>query len=478
MIRQLTKWPRNNRPFYILFTFLAVASAIATAQYGLEAFVLTILLAISIPMLVYSTTHLHVGLYITFFASFFILGLLRFFEGPGGLVMDFLILFYLLVMVVHIGRGGSWSFANNAVGMAVLVWIVYNLAQVANPFAESRLAWVYSVRGMAGILLFFYFCLYAIQSGQVVKTFVHLWIFLALLLAGYGLYQEFVGLQPFEIEWIKKDPIRYSLFYNWGRYRKFSFFSDPTTFGITVAYSALLCFVLSLGPANIFWRIFYLLAGGIMAISMVFSGTRTAYVLIPAGIFFLAVLTLNSKILFFSFLFFVAGAGVILSPIQSLGPLDANALERLRSAFMPENDPSFNVRLKNQLFIKPYIQSHPIGAGLGSVGDWGKRFSPGSALANFPPDSGFVKIAVELGWVGMIIYCTMLFLLFKIGVKNYHQLSNPALKNIQASLLCVLFCLIIANYAQEAITMYPTSILFYASMAMVVLMPKIEKNEK
>lgn len=462
--------------FYILIGLSSVAVAFGAADTGFKLPFLFIIAAIAIPLIVYSTANIYFGVYLTFVVSFFILGILRFIDLPLGLLMDFLILYYFLAMVIHIGRN-NWTFAKNGVSTMVVIWIIYNLAQVANPVATSRLAWVFTIRGMAGAFVFFFICLYAFKTFKVVDTFISLWIFLAFLLGLYGLYQEFHGLSPFEINWIKADEERYKLYYNWGRYRKFSFFSDPTTFGMTAAYTALLCFILCIGPIKSLKRIYYLIVAGTMGLSMVFSGTRTAYVLIPIGIVFLTVLTLKPSFIFVSVLFFIAGAGVILSPIKSLGPLDANALERLRSAFMPENDPSFQVRMKNQAFIKPYIQSHPIGAGLGTVGDWGERFSPGSQLAGFPPDSGFVKIAVELGWIGMIIYCVLLFILFKIAIKNYHILRDPKLKTLQAALLSVIFCLIIANYAQEALTMYPTSIIFYASMAIVIVMPKLENHE-
>ncbi|MGL1489090.1 hypothetical protein ACSTJG_25000, partial [Vibrio parahaemolyticus] len=73
---------------------------------------------------------------------------------------------------------------------------------------------------------------------------------------------------------------------------------------------------------------------------------------------------------------------------------------RFQSAFRPNNDASYRVRIFNQARIKPYIWSHPIGGGLGSTGEWGKKFAPNSYLANFPPDSGYVRTTVELGYVG------------------------------------------------------------------------------
>lgn len=460
-----------------LIIFFGAFSALGIYEFGMVYGILAVLIGIGLPLLIYACFELHVGVNITLIASFFILGILRFVDLPLGLLMDFLILIFLLSTLIRMGSNKEWDTFKNPVSVMVLVWIVYNLLAVANPGAASRLGWVYTIRGMAGALVFYYITLYAFKNYRIVNGFVQLWVFLTLLLALYALFQEFHGLLPFEEAWIKADEERFGLFYNWGHFRKCSYFCDPTNFGITVAYSAVFCFVLSLGPCNIFVKLYYWFCAGAMALSMVFSGTRTAYVLIPAGMAFLTVLTLRRGFIFMSILFFTVGAGIIFSPIRSIGPLNENALTRLRSAFMPEEDPSFQVRLKNQAFIKPFIHSHPLGGGLGSVGDWGKRFSPESPLANFPPDSGFVKIAVELGWLGMLIYCSMLFVVLKIGIRNYHLLKDLRLKTLQAGLLCVLFCMIVGNYAQEAITMYPSSMIFYAGMAILTLTPKLDTNE-
>jgi hypothetical protein len=462
-----------------LIVFFGIISALGTSAQGVKYIYFALAFGIGIPLVIFSCTHLHIGVYLVFVMSFFILGIMRWVWEigflPTGVLMDLVIFMLLLAMLVHVGREGSWDFAKNPIGAMILVWIGYNLAQIANPSSVSPMAWLIMIRSMAGTILFYFFCAFAFKKISHVKAFIQLWIFLSLLLAAYGLVQEFHGLFEFELKWVNSDKQLVALFYNWGHYRKFSFFSDPTTFGITVAYSAVLCIVLGLGPVNVLQRLYYFVCGGVMAMSMLFSGTRTAFALIPAGIVLLTVVTLKRNMIVMSSIFLLIFVGIIFAPFKSLGPIDSNALARFRSAFFPEDDPSFQVRLKNQAFIKPYILSHPIGAGLGSVGVFGKKY--GSPLGGFATDSGFVRIAVELGWVGMILYCLLLFFVFKVGIENYHKLTVPLHKNIQVALLSVIFAIIVANYAQETILMYPTSIIFYASMAILTAMPNLEKNE-
>ena len=457
-------------PFgFILLALMALGiSYFVYVTDGYGAYIILIA-SLGIPILFFCLQQIEFGILLLFTVSFFILGILRFIDLPLGTLIDGLVFILLLATLWRMLLTRDWRVFTEFVGILILAWIIYNIIQVVNPESTSKLAWVYSIRGMAVILLLYYVAAYSIKSASFVYIFTEIWIFLALMLSIYGLFQEFNGLLPFEDQWVRATEERFLLFYNWGRFRKFSFFSDPTTFGITAAYSGILCIALALNSPGALRKCYLFLCSGIMLLSMVFSGTRTAYALLPVAIIFLALFTMKRNIIIICTVLLTIGAGIILSPIQSLGPLNANNLERIRSAFLFQEDPSFNVRLKNQAFIQPYIQKHPIGAGLGSCGVWAKKFTPDSLLANFPPDSGFVKIAVELGWIGLIIYCALLFFFMKKGLYNYYfKITDPKLKAYQAAFLTVLYSIIVANYAQETITMYPTSIITYIVMAVIV----------
>jgi len=99
----------------------------------------------------------------------------------------------------------------------------------------------------------------------------------------------------------------------------------------------------------------------------------------------LAILKFNRRILVA-----VLIAGFVLAVLIKM-PTSNPSLVRFQTAFNPSKDASFNVRAENQRRIQPYILSHPIGGGLGSVWHLGQRFAPNSFLAKFPPDSGYVR---------------------------------------------------------------------------------------
>jgi hypothetical protein len=185
-------------------------------------------------------------------------------------------------------------------------------------------------------------------------------------------------------------------------------------------------------------------------------------VLLPFGFVIFTILTLKRNIIIGAAIFGLLGVGFI---FKSTG----NAvLFRIQSAFLPDRSgDTMGVRFDNQQIIKPFIQSHPFGAGLGSVGEWGQRFSPHTFLASFPPDSGYVRVAVELGWVGYLLYCWMLYMIIRMSVGYYVRVRNEKIKVIYLSIICMMFMLLLASYVQEAIIQLPTSIQFYVCLAIL-----------
>jgi O-antigen ligase len=204
---------------------------------------------------------------------------------------------------------------------------------------------------------------------------------------------------------------------------------------------------------------------------MLFSGTRGAYVMVPVTMVFYAVLNLSRKILFIMFVLGCLIFALIFAPVGN------PTIQRFQSAFRPSADASFNVRKANQERIRPYILSHPFGGGLGATGAWGQRFAPYSFLAHFPPDSGDVRVAVELGWVGFLIFCILMFVILKTGIDNYYRIRDPELKSYCLAMVLIVFALNIGNYPQEALVQFPTNIYFYLVTAIIVVTYRLDKQK-
>ncbi|MBS1516400.1 MAG: O-antigen ligase family protein [Bacteroidetes bacterium] len=446
--------------FFLFLCSCAIASLVSFG--GIKIGGVLGALLIGSPLIVASMFNLKFGISFTLALSFVFLGVKRILDDvPLGILMDVMIVIMLFGLFIKQVNERNWSFAKNPISKIILVWILYNLLEGINPWAESRLAWLYTVRGFAGFTIMYFLLMYAIDSKKFIFWLIKLWLLFMTFAMIYGYNQEFLGLLPFEMNWIMAEPGRYLLLFQAGKFRMFSFFSDPLVYGFSMSFTGMLCFILAGGPFRLYKKIFLYTLGCLMIYGMLFSGTRAAFILPPAGFLFYTIVKFKKNVMIIGvLLLFIV---MILLNVPSSNP----NIVRLQSAFKPNDDPSYQVRVRNQAFIQPYIQTHPMGGGLGSVGEWGKKFSPWSPLANFPPDSGYVRIAVEMGWIGLFLFCLLLFIVFKEGIKDYLRIRDPMLKTISLGMLTVVYSLTLANFPQEAIGQYPINYLFFVAIAII-----------
>ncbi len=460
----------NNPVGYLLLTALSIALGYVVYSKGPVLGIVLLAAIIGAPLLVATMFNLRLGIIMIITLSFFVLGVKRLTEGvPLGLVMDIMIALMGFGMFVKHIDNKDWKWAKSPISNVILIWIAYNLLEVGNPAATSRMAWVMTVRSFAGFMAMYFIILYSLNGMRYVSFIIKLWILLTTLGALYGIWQEFMGFTTKEMAWIQADEGRVALLYVMGRYRKFSFFSDPMIMGFVMAYTATLCFTLLSAPIFFWKKVLLVVVGSLMVTCMVYSGTRAAYVLLPVGGFFYAMITFKRNILIACGIGFMIGLVIVNMPTSNPN------LVRFQTAFHPDDDPSYRTRKRNQAFIKPYIQTHPMGGGLGSVGGWGEKYSPGSMLAKFPPDSGYVRIAVEMGPIGLFIYCYLMWTICRVGIKNHFRIKDPFIKAISLSLLTVFYTLVVANFPQEALGQIPTSLILFLIIALLSKLRDFDK---
>ncbi len=481
--QQLLLQKLNNPIGFVLLAAVAIFLAYLIGTQGTAFALLVLAGVIGVPMMMGSLFNLRFGIVFVLTVSFFILGAKRYLEVYGydiplGLIMDIFVSVLFFGLMIKQIRTRDWKFAKGPISIMILIWIAYNLLEVANPAATSRLAWLYTIRSMAGVMVVFFIALYAIDSLKMASRVLKLTIGLCLLGGIYAIFQEIFGLTQIEEYWVRSDEELFGLLFQAGKIRKFSFFSNPVVLGIVMAYGSMICFVLLMGPYSVQRKIGLLIAGLVMLLAMVYSGTRTAYVILPAAFFFYTLLSMKREVLLMAVVFMGLMVAVLAIPTVNADHYRVKTAFSVFTGDKGARDASFEIRLENQKRIQPFIQSHPMGGGLGSVGAWGRRFSPGTFLANFPPDSGFIRIAVEQGWLGLLLYCAMMFVIFRVGIKNYFKVKDPQVKSYYQVCLTFLFALMVANYPQEAITQLPTNFLFYIIIALLVRLKDFDTTAK
>ena len=472
-LRRLFVIEKLNNPIgYILLFLFSACIAVAVGVGGFTAGVLSIAAMIGIPTVYCIVAYPRFGIIIYLTMAYLIMWFLKLgVPFPLGTLMDGMEALFILSLFIQQKKNKDWKQFKGPIGTMMLVWIGYNFFQIANPTAESRLAWVYTVRTVAVVMFMYFIFVYYINSIKYIRLIAKLWIGLALFAALYAFKQEHIGFFPFEDAYLHSDPGIELLLFIGGVWRKFSIFSDPVAFSYNMVTASLLCVGMMTGDISKRKRYFLGFLVVFFMMVMLYSGTRGAYVLMPVALILLSILKYRKKVLLF------LAIGAALAAVVIFIPTSNQTLYRFQSAFKPSEDASFNLRKMNQKKIQPYILSHPLGGGLGATGEWGKRFAPYSYLANFPPDSGYVRVAVELGWIGLFLFCLLIFTILRVGINNYYTIKDPELRSYCLSALLVVFALNIGNYPQEALVQYPSNVYFYLATALITVTYRLDQQK-
>lgn len=459
--------------FSIALAFVSLILAYLIAEKGIAVGLLCIAGIIGIALLAKSLVNIEFGIYTAFAISFFIMGTHRLYDMsniPIAMVVDAFVFVVIIGIAIKSKNSQGTKSKLTIIDILFLIWVGYHILQLGNPYAPSRIAWFYAVRIPLLIIIFYFVVSYAVKSDKFVSTILKIWIGIVLLAAIYCLKQEYFGLFQFETTWLHQNPKRYNLLVTWGKVRKFSFLEGPMTLGIVLAYTGVLCFTLLSGPFSRKNKIILFISGVIMIWAMMFTGTRTATVLLPVGMVFYALITFKKKVLMGVGIFMFFGTLIVLMPTGNPN------LFIMKTAFRGGEDASMNVRLTNQEIIQPFLQSHPFGAGIGSTGGWGAIFSPHTFLGSFPPDSEYLRVAIELGWIGLLYFCLFMFIILKTGIDNYFKTKDLRLKAFYVGILTVTFMTVVAMYPQEAIRIHPTGFIFAVCIALINKMVTIQKE--
>jgi hypothetical protein len=159
------------------------------------------------------------------------------------------------------------------------------------------------------------------------------------------------------------------------------------------------------------------------------------------------------------------------------GPFSGNGtIRRFRTTFLGTKDESYKVRIIARAFIKPYIQRHPFGGGLGTTGFNGALEHPGNPLAGFMPDGAYVQRAAELGWIGLLINVILYFLILKTGIQAFFRVKDPRIKVYYAAAVSCIFAFYVGDYAQLAVGGPADICIYFMFIAMILKRKDYDKE--
>lgn len=152
---------------------------------------------------------------------------------------------------------------------------------------------------------------------------------------------------------------------------------------------------------------------------------------------------------------------------------DNQYIRKMRSAFHPSQDASYQLRVDNRKKMRELMIHKPFGYGIGlSKGD---RFYPKERMP-YPPDSWLVSVWVETGIIGLVLYLAVHGVLFAwCGWILMFKIMNKRLRGLLTAWLCTAAGFYLAAYAND-VMQYPNSIPIYTAFALCFAGPYIDKR--
>lgn len=400
-----------------------------------------------------------------FVLNYFIIGITRY-MGLSGLsfLMDILIASTLVLILIHTAllRNFEWKYTLNVLTIGTFIWLLYCLAEIYNPSGVVK-AWVLS-RSLA--LYGFAISLLAsllFNRYKMVRLLIFMLAVFTLSAVIKTLMQKHFGFDEVETDWLNKGSYKTHLLSTGTRY--FSFFTDAGNLGSNMGCAGVVFMICALYIKEKGLKIFYAIVAIAALYAMILSGTRGSLIVPLAGLALFAVVIKNWKMLITS--------GVLLLAIYiffahtHIGQ-DNSYIRRMRTAFTPTEDASFNVRKNNQAILAEHLKNKPFGEGLGLSGVENQDISM-RLTTTIPHDSWYVKIWVETGVVGLILYLSILLIAIGKGAWIImFKIKNKELKGILTALLCGIFGMMASAYGNAFWGQFPTAIIAFTGLTIVL----------
>lgn len=464
-LRKRTGAARLQHPLVLSIIIIAtiIVGAIV-AKGGLKVAVALVFLAPSIYFLNRLFINPTLGIYSVLFMAFTAIGLTRYIQNvPLGLSIDgIMVLMVVAIFFKYLSEGIDFTLLKRDLVYLMVIWFAYSVMEFFNPAALSRTAWFYAMRGVSLYpLLLIPIALLIFSKLKHLYGFLVFWAIFSLLASLKGLQQKYIGLDAGEQYWLNTVGAITHIIN--GKLRIFSFFSDAGQFGAAqgaagIVFAGVAASLKSPGKKFFFWIVSIASLWGMML-----SGTRGAIIVPALGGITFVILSKRPRI--------IIGGGLVIAFVYFFFAYtyignSSYTIARMRTAFHPETDASYLVRLHNRQILATYLADKPFGGGIGSAGNWGLRFSPQGFLANVATDSWYVQIWAEQGRVGLLLH---LFILMYIMFKSFYlimaKVKSKELGNILGALLGGFVGIMGAAYGNGVLGQMPTGILLYLSWA-------------
>ena len=476
MTKHFTTYTKENGGRVIVLLLLFLMSLYQLHTMGIVGMAMVC----SIPLLVFGLyivfQYKMAAFWVIFVINYLIMGLNRYYAVPipvTGLTI-FPQLLLLTVCIFDIRHHSDAKYANLML-LSLVIWSFYIFLQLFNETCNLPI----SVSSWFTNFMFYaiaFFAAYFLTSNllQTPKNLMRLfriWAYLCIAASFWAWRQETFGFDDTEWAWLMSGGMRTHLI--GGSIRYFSFFSDAANFGCSIAASATAFYILAITTKLKKDKILFFITALCCTYGFFLSGTRSGLLCFLIGI---ALYVILSKSIHIAVpVGILGGAFFFILAFTQIGQGNMQ-IRRMRSAF-DKDDKSANVRDINKAALKKYLRDAPFGMGM--------NVDEGNVPANHKykivyetsNDSTYVFLWQRTGIIGAVLFaiCNGLILIGGSSISMF-VLNNKACKGIAAAYCCAFLSIQTGGYANHILLQYPNVLLYYGGMAIVYMLPSIERK--
>ncbi len=412
-----------------------------------------------------------VAVFSMLYLSFFATGITRYVPAPLGLGVDGLLTLGWVSLLFQKFSRTDWTPVKHDYNLITLIWMIWLIVEIFNPLSLSKTAWFYAMRSMGFYQMLTFGLVFMLwRDPKYIDRVLNIIFVISILGALWGLKQKNIGLDDAEHRWlyVAGNADTHVLF---GVLRVFSFYTDAGQFGASQAMVCLMSGILFLGPFPMRKKLFFGFTALMTLVGFGISGTRGALAVPGTGAIIYLFLTKNFKLLSAGLIAMAVVYYILRFTFMFQG---VEQVKRMRTGLDPDN-PSLQVRFRNQVAFRKYLSDKPMGGGVGSAGFWGNRFTPGTFLAETATDSWYVKIWAETGIIGLCLHVGVLGYMLGRGSYIVWHIRNPQLKTKLMAIVSGYTGIILASFGNQVFGQVPTGPIIFVTMPLVAMAPMYDR---
>ncbi|MEW6192752.1 MAG: O-antigen ligase family protein [Bacillota bacterium] len=376
--------------------------------------------------------------------------------GLAGTWDELLLLAGLVLVAVRIAyRGlGTYRYTELEVPLFVYFGVFLFLFLIRSP--ETAVG-IEGVRVYLEYIFWFFVGTGLLDTGRQARVFLAWFVFVCTVVALYGIGQYIAGV-PVPSTWLDQAEAGV-------RTRAFSVIGSPNVLGSLLA----LCLPLSIAGFYTAgcWRrrAGYALAAAAMALCLVFTFSRGAWLAVFLGLVLFALISKPG-------LLWALGAAVLLAPVASPG-ITGRLLYLFSFSYLASSYRSGRIARWQAALER--LSLHPLaGEGFGRFGGAvATRAIPGS----FYVDNFYLKTAAEGGLIGLATFLWVIFAAWRAGYRAVRAAAQPASKMFAAACLGGLTAVLLHNFVENIFETPLMSTLFWLLLGVLVALPHLPAEE-